>query len=110
MLWVPASLDTIVRPGHDLQQAFKYTMVDLTHEPRCLAVMTHTAPAAISYPVVDLQVPLSLEDLVGRQAGSGIPGRNILGMSMGSIVKKMRRGMLRRTEGRFGMRRGDVTG
>jgi hypothetical protein len=103
---MPASLDTIVRPGHYLQRAFKYTIVDLTYEPRCLAVMTRTVPAAIPYPVVDLQVP-PLWDLVGGQAGS-VSLWAYSGWSMGSIVKRMRRGMLRRTEGIFGIRRGET--
>jgi hypothetical protein len=109
VLLVPASLDIIVRPGHDLQQAFKYTMVDLTHEPRCLAVMTHTVPAAIPYPVVDLQVP-PLWDQVGGQAGS-VSHVGIFGVVNGEYCEKNEKGYVEEDRGHIWHKEGrNVTG
>src|SRR5450756_3035618 len=68
----------------------KYTLAVLKNQPRRLAVMTRTGPDTISYAVVDSQVPLSREDLACRQAEYDTPYKNIFGVSMGGIVKKMR--------------------
>lgn len=141
------TLDTIVRPGHDLQQACagKQTVdimqggllrilihivsgrtpetpatdvrrvvwrgtsqiyvVDLAHQPRRLAVMTRTVLAAIPYPVVDLQVSPSPWRTWPVDKRERYPTWAYSGWSMAGIVKKMRRCMLRRTEGIFGIRR-----
>ena len=72
----------------------KYTLTGLENQPRRLAVMTGTGPDAIPSAVVELQVPLSREDLACRQGECGTPYKNILGVSMGGIVKKMGRRIL----------------
>jgi len=69
----------------------KYMLTVLKNQPRRrIVVMTGTGPDTISYAVVDSQVPLSREDLACRQAEYDTPYKNIFGVSMGGIVKKMR--------------------
>ncbi|RIE16396.1 hypothetical protein SMC1_06535 [Candidatus Cryosericum septentrionale] len=88
----------------------KYTLTDLKNQPRCPAVMTLTVSDAIPYPVVDLQVSPSPWRTWSADKREQYPMWAYSEWSMGGIVKKMRRDMLRRTEGIFGIRRGDVTG